>query len=392
MAKIKTWFNNLPLKQSITLFIVSFALLAFALMMLTAILCQIGTDAIHQKYSAAAERYYLTNTQGQQLGEGTLIYTSPLSVTAIDEKRLLILNKLPLLTTPLYCVLCLLAATFFFYRSKLKKPLAQLTLAAEKIAKQDLDFTITYAGQDELGQLCQSFEQTRIALAQSYQNLWQQMTERQQLNSALTHDLRTPLTILKGYHELLTLSGTEQDAAVIVDAIGRQIQRLEHYLDTFHHLQRLEDRETMPQTLDCFVFAQTLAQTATVFCQKQQKQLKTIFQLNVDSLTADELMIQQVFDNLLANSVRYAHRTITIIVKTTENGLTLSVADDGDGFSSEALKKGCSPYFTEENNRQTHLGLGLYIAQLLCQRHHGTLTLANHEKGAIITAFFGQCR
>ena len=94
---------------------------------------------------------------------------------------------------------CIIAAALLFYRNKLKKPLAELMAASEKISNNDLDFSIEYDSKDELGQLCTSFEIMRTALANNFTEMWRQVEERKQLNAAFAHDLRTPLTVLKGY-------------------------------------------------------------------------------------------------------------------------------------------------------------------------------------------------
>ena len=71
------------------------------------------------------------------------------------------------------------------------------------ISNNNLDFSIKYDSKDELGELCSSFETMRFTLANNFSEMWRQMEERKQLNAAFAHDLRTPLTVLKGYNEIL---------------------------------------------------------------------------------------------------------------------------------------------------------------------------------------------
>ena len=98
----------------------------------------------------------------------------------------------------LYVIAAILLAAVLFYRNKLKRPLTILKEAAEKISAQELDFSVAYAAQDEMGNLCRSFEEMRQALQQNNRLMWQQMEERRRINAAFAHDLRTPLTVLKG--------------------------------------------------------------------------------------------------------------------------------------------------------------------------------------------------
>ena len=90
-----------------------------------------------------------------------------------------------------------------FYKQQLQKPFSILDYAASKIAKNNLDFKVIYKKEDEMGKLCASFEKMRQALQENNEEMWRQMEERRQLNAAFSHDLRTPLTVLKGQSELL---------------------------------------------------------------------------------------------------------------------------------------------------------------------------------------------
>ena len=91
------------------------------------------------------------------------------------------LNTLPIIT---YLV-CFILAGFVFYRSKIRKPLMLLTASAGRIAENDLDFSIAYDRNDELGLLCKAFEKMRSALESNNREMWRQMNERKKLNAAL---------------------------------------------------------------------------------------------------------------------------------------------------------------------------------------------------------------
>ena len=140
------------------------------------------------------------------MGDGTYIGTEPALMSKEDERTIALLEKLPIAATPVYSAFCIIAAALLFYRNRLKKPLAQLRAASEKIANNDLDFSIDYDRKDELGQLCASFETMRATLADNFSKMWRQVEERKALNAAFAHDLRTPLTVLKGYNEMLQAS------------------------------------------------------------------------------------------------------------------------------------------------------------------------------------------
>ena len=114
---------------------------------------------------------------------------------------------------------------------RLAPGLAVLDNATEKIAKQDLDFTVARGRDDELGRLAQSFETMRASLAESQKALWRTAEERKRLNAAFAHDLRTPLTKLKGKIELLdtrikagTASPEQLEASTA--SLSAQVERL----------------------------------------------------------------------------------------------------------------------------------------------------------------------
>ena len=125
-------------------------------------------------------------------------------------------------------------------------PLAILDHAAGQIADNNLDFKVVYNREDEMGKLCASFEKMRVALQESNEEMWRQMEERKRLNTAFSHDLRTPLTVLKGQSELLQQYAPKMSAEKVIgtsEMMHRHIVRLEAYVQTMSDLQRLEDIE-----------------------------------------------------------------------------------------------------------------------------------------------------
>ena len=100
----------------------------------------------------------------------------------------------------------------------------------------------------------------------------------------------------------------------------------------------------------------------------------------------------QVFENLLSNAVRYAKSSISIQYALANDTLSITVSDDWPGFDDTALKSAVNPFYTTENKSNTgqHLGLGLNICKILCERHNGNIILSNGiETGASVTVRFG---
>lgn len=387
MEKIKRPGQNLSLRRSLVLYVAAFVLLALALSILTSSICDRAADRIWSSYPPSGEKYYLTNEQGEYLGEGTYIGRESAPLSEQDERRITLLELFPMLATPVYSALCILAAAFLFYRNRLKRPLAELREASEKIAKSDLDFSIECNSKDELGELVASFEIMRTTLANNFSEMWRQVEERKALNAAFAHDLRTPLTVLKGYTEMLQTSEqiqTRETAATM----GKHLSRMEAYIDSMSRLRRLEDTRPECKAVAVQPFLSSLEESARILCVQNGKTLYLQNEVSVPELFIDTEFVSQVCNNLIANGVRYARTSVTLNLALQEKSLLLTVSDDGTGFDSNSLHRVTDPYFTEETDHAKHFGLGLYICRLLCEHHGGYLKLENSLTGAKVTACF----
>ena len=387
MDKIKHAGGHVSLRSSLVVYVVVFAALAIALSVMTAAFCDSKINGIRDSYPIDGERYYLTNEQGEQFGDGVLIGQLSIPYSEHDERMIALFGMLPAIATPLYSAFCIIAAAWLFYRNKLKKPLAELNAAAEKISNNDLNFAIRYHSKDELGQLCQSFEIMRTTLAENFSEMWRQVEERKQLNAAFAHDLRTPLTVLKGHNEILQASDDPQTREAAA-TMGKHISRMETYVSSMSRLQRLEDIRPACKRILLQPFLSALYESMEMVCKEKGKTPYLQTSVPASQLSIDKDFVTQVSNNLISNAVRYARDTITISFTADDNGLLLSVADDGKGFDKNTLHKATNPYFTEETDRSEHFGLGLSICKLLCERHGGYLRIENVAGGAKATAFF----
>ena len=391
MEKVIKPLRDWSLRSSFVLYIVVFLLSALVLSGLTQHALEKASEEIRSAYSGESERYYLTNERGERLGEGTVIYRVPIIYRAEDERRLALYENFSNSCGILYVIAAILLAAVLFYRNKLKRPLTILKEAAEKISAQELDFSVAYAAQDEMGNLCRSFEEMRQALQQNNRLMWQQMEERRRINAAFAHDLRTPLTVLKGYVELLLLE--ETPSAEIVQGTAQtmtaQIKRLEQYTETMSSLQKLEDLVPAPGGSFTAELSEALRQSALIVC--EQAKLSLTFQAQCSSahLGVDGRFLQQTAENLLANAARYARTSVIVTVSESEGYVLLGIEDDGPGFSAEALKQADKPYYTEERSAG-HEGLGLYVSRLLCEHHGGYLTISNGVSGGRVEAAFAK--
>ena len=277
----------------------------------------------------------------------------------------------------------------WFYRRKLKRPLQILDDASARIAADRLDFTVAYDSRDEMGRLCASFGKMRSALLENQRATWRQMEERGRLNAAFSHDMRTPLTVLKGHAGMLlsALPGealTQEEIREEVATMAHHIQRLESYVDAMTRLRRLEDLEIRREAVDRREFLAALRDTADML--RGEKELAWEIRGDV-RWRIDRQAVAQVCENLLVNAFRHSRSAVRVKISAESGTLCVVVSDDGRGFSRRALERAAEPFYREASGGR--MGLGLYICRLLCERHGGSLSLCNNaEGGAVACASF----
>jgi len=289
----------------------------------------------------------------------------------------------------------LIIATIF-YEIKLKTPLSQLSMATQRIKENDLNFSISFTSKDELGQLCESFESMRIALLKSHRELWQQAEERKRLNAAFAHDLRNPVTVLKGSAGILQ-KGMQQGSLTVDNAsesialIAEYSARIESYVEAMTSVQKLESLACAPKPVAWLTLADTLKNSLSILGASAGKAVEFVNADENRPVNVDSHMIYNVAENLVSNALRHSKTGVSVSLSCDNKKITIRITDDGSGFSAEILKKGAVPFLRDggaDTDLSRHFGMGLYICHLLCEKHGGTLTLANHLSGAEVVATF----
>lgn len=294
------------------------------------------------------------------------------------------------LLIPLWVMLCVTAAGYLFYSRELRIPIERLTMASQKIAENDLTFRLDYEKHDEMGRLCAAFEDMRGKFYASNLEIWQMLEERKRLSAAFSHDLRTPLTVLSGYIELMQSCGsqlTPEKQAEILSKMEQQTARLTAYTEQMNAVQKLEDIQPELSAMRLFSLCGQIRDMGSAICAD-----KTFSLTSPDDdrmLLADSAIVLRVCENLAANAVRFAVQEVHAEIRLTEDRLILILADDGAGFSEEALQKADRPFYRGEKDSNQHFGLGLYICRLLCMKCGGALSFANGANGGgRVTACF----
>lgn len=303
-----------------------------------------------------------------------------------DQKKYDFFSRLNGIAAILWYSVFLAIAALVFYLCKIKKPFRVLNTAVQKISDNDLNFRIDYARQDEFGRLCQAFEAMRQELVKSNQKMWNSIEERKRLNAAFAHDLRTPLTVIRGYIDLLLDNFgndvNDNEARGFVNEISDQIVRLNKFTDTMGTLQRLEDYEPCRKNVSSSEVTEMISETATLLFPNGKAEV--ISELEEQNLNLDKEALAQICENVLSNAARHAKKKITAQLRQDREYITIIIEDDGAGFTKKDLENAALVYYRgekSESGTSPHFGLGLYISSLLAEKLGGNIRLDNGENG-----------
>lgn len=300
-----------------------------------------------------------------------------------------LLGVLQILLPILIFTVVILLTSILFYRVKLREPLRILKSGAERIMENDLDFVIPAPpGQDELGQLCSAFEKMRENLLANNQTLWRQAEERKRLNAAFAHDLRNPVTVLKGTAKLLRKGICDASA---IDRLESYTLRIEQYVESMSSIQRLEQVPIRKKKVACSLLCGELEDTARLLAPGLSCRMIPPGDSPAETVEIDPGLFLTVAENLIANGARFAKHELEIGLGTADSFFVFSVTDDGPGFPDGLLRDGPKPFGNAEISMKStgHFGMGLYICQTICVKHGGTLKLENIKgRGAKATAYF----
>lgn len=287
-----------------------------------------------------------------------------------------------------YIVIGIGAAVAIYYRKNLRFPITQLQNGVEKIQEDDLDFHMEYSGDDELGQLCCSMEKMRRELRQKYKALWESLEQRKLLNASVSHDIRTPITVLKGYLDYLEKNIpqdklTEEMLLETVSSMQGAVTRLEQYVDCVRDVEKMESIEIAKQPENVNLLLDEIRSNVEQL--DVQKGILISSNITTNEVRLDKGVFFRILENLLQNALRYAEKQVRITISQKEDFLILTVEDDGNGFTEKDLGKAATVFYSGDKEGQ-HFGIGLSICRILCEKHGGRLEISNNKKGACVTA------
>ena len=269
--------------------------------------------------------------------------------------------------------------------------LHMLTKAADNIKNGNLDFSIEVTGEDEISQVCNSFEEMRQRLETSARENLKAEAEQKALISNIAHDLKTPITAIKGYAE------------GILDGVADTPEKQEKYLRTIYN--KANDMNTLINELTLYTkidtnripynftklnvsdyFGQLIEDTGMDL----ENQHVTLDYTNcVDEdviIIGDREQLGRVFGNIISNSIKYMRASskphINVLLKDVGDFIQIEIADNGKGIASKDLPYVFDRFYRADASRNSAAGgsgIGLSIVKKIIEDHGGQIWVTSKE-------------
>lgn len=275
------------------------------------------------------------------------------------------------------------------YRSVIS-PLGRLEVATKKIRDGNLDFSLEIEEDDEIGQLCQDFEEMRIRLKESAEEKVEYDKENKELISNISHDLKTPITAIKGYVE------------GIMDGVASSPEKLDRYIRTIYNkandMDKLIDELTFYSKIDTNKIPYTFSKISVsnyfrdcideVGLEMEARSIELGYFNYVDEdvvIIADAEQLRRVINNIVSNSVKYMDKRngiINIRIKDVGDFIQVGIEDNGKGISAKDLPNIFDRFYRTDSSRnssQGGSGIGLSIVKKIIEDHGGRIWASSKE-------------
>lgn len=350
-----------------------------------------GADSANSRYQVDPEdgETYLIKQQDFTDVQGRR--SSAFIVTTVDQ---LVPQMRSLITEMGFMLVLLLAMVTFMlsmwiYRAILQ-PLDELQKATREIKNGNLDYELDVTENDEIGQLCQDFEEMRQRLKDQAEEKIQYDMENKELISNISHDLRTPITAIKGYCE------------GIMDGVASSPEKMDKYVRTIYNkandMDRLIDELTFYSKIDTnkipYVFTKLNVGTYFSDCVEElsidleSKNITMSFHNYAEPDTliiADPEQLNRVINNIVGNSVKYMDKSrglVIIRLKDVGDFVQIEIEDNGKGIAQKDLPSVFDRFYRADSSRnsaQGGSGIGLSIVKKIIEDHGGKIWATSKE-------------
>lgn len=336
----------------------------------------------------------------------TLYVTPRLEAENVAVRALIQMAPWVLLTVLLFSLL-----GAFVYSRYITRPIVQMSDIAGKMADMDFDWKCQETREDEIGHLGRSLNQMAAKLSQALEALQASNAalrgeveqeraldlQRRAFFAAASHELKTPVTILRGHLSgLLDGIGIYQDQEKYLARSLQTTARMEHLIQEILMVSRMEVRDSALPLERVDLSAITEEQLALAADLLEQKNLRVAADLSPAlMLDGERAMLAKAIGNLLANAALYSPcgENIRIWSGMQDDAPTLIIENTGVHIGEDALPHLFDAFYREERsrNRQTGgSGLGLYLVRIILERHGASCAIDNTAAGVRATVRFDQ--
>ncbi|MBM6969931.1 HAMP domain-containing histidine kinase [Mordavella massiliensis] len=285
---------------------------------------------------------------------------------------------------------CLLLTTRF--AKKLRLQLVPLFEATSEVAKQNLDFEVGHSNIKEFEDVLISFSHMKESLKASLEQQWKAEQMQKEQIAALAHDLKTPLTVIRGNADLISETKLDEEQRLYAEYISSSSEQMQLYIRTLIDISRAATGYQLNmEDIDLPAYVEQLRGQIDALCQTKKIGLQIEIENLPAVLSADKLLLERAIMNVVNNALDYSPQdsSISISMAGNEGSLQISVTDAGPGFSQEDLLHAEEQFYMADRSRSSnlHFGMGLFITKSIVRQHGGQLILSNSEKtgGAQVT-------
>lgn len=287
------------------------------------------------------------------------------------------------------CIAVLVIVSQIFTRKLVKhimEPLDALAGGAERIRKNDLTQDIEYSGDAEFENVCHTFNEMRGAILAGQEKNRKYEKARTDMIAGISHDLRTPLTAIRGVVKGLLdgVASTPERQKKFLETAYRRAGDMDLLLNQLFYLSKLETGN-MPfdfKTIDICEFIRNYTKGKQELLENEQAEITVDIKGSTGYVSVDPEQLQRIFDNLLENSRRYgsvAPLKIKISLERNKEGFCICFSDNGVGVPEEKISYIFDEFYRgdESRNKKDGNGLGLYIVRHLTEAMGGIVRAEN---------------
>ncbi|WP_176699641.1 sensor histidine kinase [Neobacillus massiliamazoniensis] len=273
--------------------------------------------------------------------------------------------------------------TYLVSRSIIR-PIRELQRAANHIKEGNLNYSIEPMSKDELGQLAQGFEEMRIRLKESIEKQVAYEENRTELIANISHDLKTPITTIKGYVEGIRdgVANSPEKMDRYIETIYKKSINLDHMIDELFLYSKL-DLQRLPFNFERFHFNHYLedfVEELRFDWEDKNVEIDLHIKNNGDYLIiGDREHLKRVINNIVDNSLKYNDKEtkkLSFTLSTFDSHILFKMKDNGPGIPEESLPMIFERFYRADLARGTEKGgsgLGLSIAKRIIEEHHGSI-------------------